>query len=75
VTAHALIHALAGHGIPWSQILLWLEQYGFPLVLQIIAMIPAGKINGLTVSQIIAWVSAALAAAQGKQPIPPLPTP
>lgn len=74
--AAAAITKLGFHGVSFAQILQWIEQYGLPMVLKVLDILGPylkNDPNLANVQAIIVWVSAALAAMQAGQPIPPLP--
>ena len=70
--AHDSIFECAKHAIPWASILQWIEDYGLPLVLNVLPLI-LPQVAGLSTAQIVMWIEAALAASQQGQPLPPVP--
>jgi hypothetical protein len=71
---HANIFTVAALGINWGQILVWMETYGIPMLLQALAILLSGySLDGVSVPVIVAWISAALVALASGQPIPPFP--
>jgi hypothetical protein len=72
IVSHSHIFAAAGIGISWANILTWIETYGFSLLIQVLdSILP--NIGGLTLTQIISWIEAALVALASGGTLPPFP--
>lgn len=70
----AIGHASAEMGISFQQMLDWMRQYGIPTLIKVLTMI--GPLVGqLPYGELVKWITAALIAIQGGNPVPPLPSP
>lgn len=68
----ACVHSVLASGINIAQILVWIEQYGLPLLLQVLPLI-VPFLGHTPTGMVVAWIAAALQALKDGQPLPPLP--
>jgi hypothetical protein len=68
--AAAIHEAVVKHGIPWMTWLGWVFKYGLPLVEQVFAQLTGLNLSGMTLTQIIQFIEAALAAGGALPPLP-----